>query len=138
MLIGHTEEPYSDGITSGIATASFLACENVNVYYGDWVNYTYYEFANQDSDIGKRYPWVRTEAGEYCDAFSNIRYGVPTHNGIKVSEGSDIESLKTNYAKIIFDQLYGADRGMYGQAKHDGVTVINKSIKIIYIQNNLD
>ena len=41
MLIGHTEEPYSDGRTSGIASANFLTCKNVKVYYGDWVNYTY-------------------------------------------------------------------------------------------------
>ena len=140
MLIGHTEEPYSDGRTSGIATADFLTCENVKVYYGDWVNYTYYEFAKQDSDTGKRYPWVRAEAGEYCEAFSNIRYGVPTHEGVKVSDLTE-EELKdkaTNYTPIIFDQLYGADRGMYGQAKHEGVEVIYGlgETKTIYIYND--
>ena len=139
MLIGHTEEPYSDGRTSGIATANFLTCENVKVYYGDWVNYTYYQFANQDSGTGRSYPWVRAEAGEYCEAFSNIRYGVPTHNGVKVSDltAEELKAVATDFTPIIFNQLYGADRGMYGQAEHDGVTVINKNTKTIYIENNL-
>ena len=139
MLIGHTEEPYSDGRTSGVAKASFLTCENVKVYYGDWVNYTYYQFANQDSGTGRSYPWVRAEAGEYCEAFSNIRYGVPTHNGVKVSDltEEELKAVATDYTPIVFNQLYGADRGMYGQAEHDGVTVINKNTKTIYIENNL-
>ncbi len=145
MLIGHTEEPYSDGRTSGIATASFLTCENVKVYYGDWVNYTYYQFANQTDAEGNRlwysdYPWVRAEAGEYCDAFSNIRYGIPLINGVKVTEMSEEEfnAAVTGSTKIIFDQLYGADRGMYGQAAHEGVTVIDRlgETKTIYILND--
>ena len=137
MLIGHTEEPYSDGRTSGNATAGFLKCVDVYVYYGDWVNYHYYEFKNQDNGTGRNYPWVRAEAGKYCDAFSNIRYGVPTHNGVKVSDLSE-EELKakaTNYTPIVFNQLYGADRGMYGTDKHDGVTVAHKNTKTIYFMN---
>ena len=145
MLIGHTEEPYSDGRHSGIATAGFLTCENVKVYYGDWVNYTYYQFANQTDAEGNRlwysdYPWVRAEAGEYCDAFSNIRYGIPLINGVKVTEMSEEEFnvAVTGYTEIIFDQLYGADRGMYGQAAHEGVTVIKNlgETKTIYILND--
>ena len=138
MLIGHTEEPYSDGRHSGIATANFLTCQNVKVYYGEWVNYTYYEFENQDNATGRNYPWVRAEAGVYCDAFSNIRYGVPTHNGVKVSDltEEELKAVATDYTPIIFNQLYGADRGMYGQEAHDGVTVINKNTKTIYIYNN--
>ena len=138
MLIGHTEEPYSDGRHSGNATASFLTCENVKVYYGDWVNYHYYEFENQDNATGQRYPWVRAEAGEYCDAFSNIRYGVPTHGGVKVSDltEEELKAIATDYTPIVFDQLYGADRGMYGTANHDGVTVFKKNVKTVYIHNN--
>ena len=138
MLIGHTEEPYSDGRDSGNATASFLTCENVNVYYGDWTNYTYYEFANQDSATGRSYPWVRAEDGLYCEAFSNIRYGVPTHNGKKVTEDPNMENLKTDYVEIKFNQLYGADRGMYGTANHPGVNVSYNLPKTFYIVNNLD
>lgn len=138
MLIGHTEEPYSDGRHSGNATASFLTCENVNVYYGDWTNYTYYEFANQDSATGRSYPWVRAEAGEYCDAFSNIRYGVPTHDGVPVTD-ENATDYATNHVVITFDQLYGADRGMYGTASHDGVTTtVLAETKTIYFQNNWD
>ena len=139
MLIGHTEEPYSDGRHSGNATASFLTCENVKVYYGDWVNYHYYEFENQDNTTGQRYPWVRAEAGEYCDAFSNIRYGVPTHGGIKVSDltEEELKAIATDYTPIVFDQLYGADRGMYGTATHEGVTVLYNNTKTIYMNNNL-
>ena len=135
MLIGHTEEPYSDGRNSGNATANFLTCENVNVYYGDWTNYTYYEFANQDSATGRSYPWVRAEAGEYCDAFSNIRYGVPTVGGVKVT-ADNADKLSSSNVSITFNQLYGADRGMYGTNKHDGVTIHNKLTKTIYIHNN--
>ena len=142
MLIGHTEEPYSDGRHSGNATASFLTCENVKVYYGDWVNYHYYEFENQDNTTGQRYPWVRAEAGEYCDAFSNIRYGVPTHNGVKVSDltEEELKAIATDYTPIVFDQLYGADRGMYGTATHEGVTVSYDGVttKTIYILNDAD
>ena len=138
MLIGHTEEPYSDGRHSGNATANFLKCENVKVYYGDWVNYHYYEFENQDNTTGQRYPWVRAEAGEYCDAFSNIRYGVPTHDGVKVSDltEEELKAVATDYTPIVFDQLYGADRGMYGTANHDGVAVFKKNVKTVYIHNN--
>ncbi len=143
MLIGHTEEPYSDGRHAGNATASFLTCENVKVYYGDWVDYTYYQFANQTDAEGNvlwysNYPWVRAEKGVYCDAFSNIRYGIPLINGVKVTELSEEEfnTAVTSSTKITFDQLYGADRGMYGTNEHDGVTVIRKNVKTVYIHNN--
>ena len=138
MLIGHTEEPYSDGRHSGNATASFLTCENVKVYYGDWVNYHYYEFEDQDNATGRSYPWVRAEEGEYCDPFSNIRYGVPTHEGVKVSDLTEEEltAVATDYTPIVFDQLYGADRGMYGTATHEGVTVNKTNVKTVYIHNN--
>ena len=143
MLIGHTEEPYSDGRHSGNATADFLTCENVNVYYGDWTSYHYYEFENQDNATGRNYPWVRAEEGNYCDAFSNIRYGVPTHTvdgvTIAVSELSpeELEKVATDHVVITFDQLYGADRGMYGTNKHEGVNVSYKSPKTYYIKNNV-
>lgn len=146
MLIGHTEEPYSDGRHSGNAEASFLTCEDVNVYYGEWVNYTYYQFADQTDAQGNRlwysdYPWVRVEEGEYCDAFSNIRYGIPVVNGVKVTELSEKEfnEAVTDTVNITFNQLYGADRGMYGTATHTGVTVNNlNETKTIYFQNSND
>ena len=144
MLIGHTEEPYSDGRHSGNATASFLTCKDVNVYYGDWVEYNYYQFANQTDAEGNtlwysNYPWVRAEEGNYCDAFSNIRYGIPLINGVKVTELSEEEfnAAVTDYTIITFDQLYGADRGMYGTNKHPGVNVSYSSPKTYYINNNL-
>ena len=144
MLIGHTEEPYSDGRHSDNATASFLTCKDVNVYYGEWVNYTYYQFANQTDAQGNRlwysdYPWVRVEEGKYCDAFSNIRYGIPQVNGVKVTELSEKEfnEAVTDTVNITFNQLYGADRGMYGTANHTGVTVNNlNETKTIYFQNS--
>ena len=144
MLIGHTEEPYSDGRTSGNATATFLTCKNVNVYYGDWVDYTYYQFAEQTDAEGNilwysNYPWVRAEEGKYCEAFSNIRYGIPLINGVKVTELSEEEfkAAVTDSTKITFDQLYGADRGMYGTNEHPGVNVSYKSPKTFYIKNNV-
>ncbi len=145
MLIGHTEEPYSDGRTSGKATADFLTCESVTVYYGDWVNQTYYQFAKQTDKDGNRlwysdYPWVRVEPGNYCDAYSNIRYGIPQVNGVKVTELSpeEFEKAVTDKVSIPFDQLYGADRGMYGQSEHPGVTVLRAAYttKTVYFENN--
>ena len=136
MLIGHTGQSSPKQATN--AAADFLTCENVKVYYGDWVNYNYYEFANQDNATGRKYPWVRAEVGEYNEAFSNIRYGVPTHNGVKVSEDPNMEALKTNYTPIVFNQLYGGDQGVYGTNEHDGVTIFNAlaEAKIFYIKND--
>ena len=142
MLIGHTEEPYSDGRHSGNATASFLTCENVIVYYGDWVNYEYYQFTNQTDENDNslwysNYPWVRAEEGEHNAAFSNPRYGNPIVGGVKINTVELAEANKTGYTTIVFDQLYGADRGMYGTATHEGVTVHYKNTKTVYIHNNL-
>lgn len=139
MLIGHTEiNSPKLGIRLTQEDVSFLTCENVSVYYGDWVNYTYYEFANQDSATGQRYPWVRLEAGERNSALSNPRYGVPTYDGDKVIDGSDA----TDSAEITFNQLYGGGQGVYGCAVHTGVTayntVSNEKTVTVYIENSRD
>lgn len=143
MLIGHTEEPYADGRHSGNATASFLTCENVKVYYGDWVNYNYYQFTNQTDKDGNRlwysdYPWVRAEVGEHNAAFSNPRYGNPIVNGVAINTLELAQEHKTGYTTIVFDQLYGADLGMYGTATHEGVTVNYdlEDAKTVYIFND--
>ena len=143
MLIGHTEENSPKqglNLNNDNAGAKFLVCENVTVYYGEWVNYDYYEFANQDSDKGKNYPWVRAQAGEHNSAFSNPRYGVPTHNGVPVSGlENNYETTKTNYTPIVFNQLYGGGQGVYGRANHEGVTIVNinnNKAKTVYILNN--
>ena len=133
MLIGNTEQNSPKKALN--AAAEFLTCENVTVYYGEWVNYTYYEFADQDSTTGQRYPWVRAEAGEHNDAFSNPRYGVPTYGGVKVVDGSKA----TNSAEITFGQLYGGGQGVYGCNEHTGVSIVNSlaSAKTVYIKNNV-
>ncbi len=130
MLIGHTEQNSPKKALN--AAAEFLTCERVNVYYGDWVNYTYYEFANQDSATGQRYPWVRAEAGEHNSAFSNPRYGVPTHGGVKVIDGTN----STASANITFGQLYGGGQGVYGCNEHAGVTISDKTAKTVYLIND--
>ncbi len=136
MLIGHTEQNSPKKALN--AAAAFLVCENVDVYYGDWVNYHYYEFENQDSSTGQRYPWVRAEAGLNNGAFSNPRYGVPTHDGVKVTEDPNMETLKTDYTPIVFGQLYGGGQGVYGCNEHEGVTIHNtiSNAKTVYIVNN--
>ena len=140
MLIGHTEQNSPKSALN--ADAPFLTCDNVTVYYGDWVNYNYYEFANQDNGTGKRYPWVRAEASPVGNngAFSNPRYGVPTHTVddvvIKVTNENK-DTYKTGYAAIKFDQLYGGGQGVYGKADHTGVTTkVLTDTKTIYFQNN--
>ena len=141
MLIGHTEQNSPKSALN--ADAPFLTCENVKVYYGDWVNYNYYEFANQDSGTGRNYPWVRAEASPVGNngAFSNPRYGVPTHtavNGEKITVNNENkDTYKTGYAAIKFDQLYGGGQGVYGKADHAGVTTtVLTDTKTIYFQNN--
>ena len=141
MLIGHTEQNSPKSALN--ADAPFLTCDNVNVYYGDWVNYNYYEFADQDSSTGRRYPWVRAEASPVGNngAFSNPRYGVPTYtleNGTVVTiNNGNKDTYKTGYAAIKFDQLYGGGQGVYGKADHDGVTTtVLTDTKTIYFQNN--
>ena len=140
MLIGHTEQNSPKSALN--ADAPFLTCDNVTVYYGDWVNYNYYEFANQDNGTGRRYPWVRAEASPVGNngAFSNPRYGVPTHTVddvvIKVTNENK-DTYKTGYAAIKFDQLYGGGQGVYGKADHTGVTTkVLTDTKTIYFQNN--
>ncbi len=131
MLIGHTEQNSPKKALN--AAADFLTCENVKVYYGDWVNYTYYEYENQDNATGRRYPWVRAEAGEHNSAFSNPRYGVPTHGGVKVT---GLEN-STDYTPIVFNQLYGGGQGVYGCSTHEGVTAFDlTTTKTIYIYND--
>ena len=141
MLIGHTEQNSPKQALN--AAAGFLTCENVKVYYGDWVNYKYFEFENQDSDTGKRYPWVRAQASPVGNngAFSNPRYGVPKHDGTPVTNYTIEElialnggDIVTDYTPIVFDQLYGGGQGVYGCSEHDGVTVIRSNhVKTVYI-----
>ena len=137
MLIGHTEESAKADNGTTYATAKFLRCDNVTVYYGDWAKYTYYEFADQDSDTGKRYPWVRAEESPVGNngAFSNPRYGVPTKGGITITS-DNADTLSTNKVTIPFNQLYGGGQGVYGQSKHDGVDEIFEFSKTVYFRNN--
>ena len=139
MLIGHTEQNSPKSALN--ADAPFLTCENVVVYYGDWVNYTYYQFADQKDADGNslwysNYPWVRAEAGKNNGAFSNPRYGNPIVNGVAINTVEAAEELNTPCVKIKFDQLYGGGQGVYGKADHDGVDTVEKNSTKIYFQNN--
>ena len=137
MLIGQTE--MSDPNNAHLAYAPFLTCENVKVYYGDWVNYTYYMYDNQSGTNSKgedvtwqnKYPWVRAEAGEHNGAFSNARYGNPVVNSVAITDGSN----NTGTVEIPFNQLYGGGQGVYGQANHEGVTRVDEFTKTIYFKN---
>ena len=135
MLIGNTE--MSDPNNAHLAYAPFLTCENVKVYYGGWVNYTYYLYDNQTDAEGNRlwnsnYPWVRAEKGEHNAAFSNARYGNPVIEGVTIKDGSQNSGI----VEIPFNQLYGGGQGVYGQANHKGVTITKKFTNTIYFQNN--
>ena len=141
MLIGYTGQNSPKQATN--ASADFLKCENVSVYYGDWTNYTYYQFNEQDSSTGQRYPWVRAEESLYNPAFSNVRYGVPTFDGVKVSnmDADTLNAKKSGFAAITFNQLYGGGQGVYGAADHNynggGVNRSYSAPKTFYIENNL-
>lgn len=145
MLIGHTEQNSPKKALN--AAADFLTCENVNVYYGDWVNYTYYEFTNQNNAWQNNYPWVRAEASPVGNngAFSNPRYGHPDvmidGESTEINTHELAEAYKTEKVTITFNQLYGGGQGVYGAADHtknnSDVTIHNSLNKTIYIDNNL-
>ena len=139
MLIGHTEQNSPKKALN--AAAPFLTCENVKVYYGDWVNYTYYQFNGQTDKDGNslwysNYPWVRAEAGENNGAFSNARYGNPIINGVAINTPELAKANSTDYTPIIFNQLYGGGQGVYGCADHAGVTIEYTTTKTVYIYND--
>ena len=142
MLIGNTD--YSEKNENGTNIAStkingenYLTCSNVKVYYGDWANYHYAQFTNQDNSWCNNYPWVRVEAGENCSAYSNPRYGVPVVNGVKVSDmdATTLKNTQTGYVERRFNQLYGGGQGVYGQFEHEGVEVINYRYSITYVND---
>ena len=132
MLIGNTE--LSDPNNQHLAAAPFLTCENVKVYYGDWAAYHYCQFTNQDNSWCNNYPWVRVEAGENCSAYSNPRYGQPVVDGVTVSTDSHT-CTSDHKLELRFNQLYGGGQGVYGQAVHDGVEVINYRYSITYVND---
>ena len=143
MLIGNTEQ--SDTSNAHLAAAYFLTCNKVDVYYGDWVKYTYCLFTNQDNTWCNNYPWVRVQAGEHNNALSNPRYGVPVIKGEQVAVGHEAsfhQEGDTHELIIEFNQLYGGGQGVYGRADHNGVrthdTIGNTNSKIIYIDNTKD
>ena len=136
MLIGNTDTPPADGKNSKVATADFLTCSNVNVYYGNWVNYTYCQFTNQDDEWCNGYPWVRVQAGENCSAYSNPRYGQPVIGGVTVNSADHTHADGDECSLLIkFDQLYGGGQGVYGQASHGGVTIKDLLYTITYMYN---
>ena len=119
MLIGNSGKTETvDGRT--VATCPQLTCENVNVIYGDWANYTYCEFA------GTSWPYVRVQAGISNSAYSNPRYGHPTDaNGKEVVDDNHVHNDGEDHQILCaFDQLYGGGQGVYGTATHDGVNVV--------------
>ena len=119
MLIGNTDTPPADGKNSKVATAEFLTCNDVDVYYTNWAKYNYCQFSNHNSS----WPWVRVQAGENCEAYSNPRYGVPNDvNGNKVTGYDHVhkEGDQCNI-QIFFNQLYGGGQGVYGQPEHPNV-----------------
>ena len=140
MLIGNTE--ISDKDNSHLAAAPFLTClkdsegkDTVKVYYGDWAAYHYCQFENQDSEWQSNYPWVRVEAGENCSAYSNPRYSHPVIGGNAVVDDNHTCTNDNHKTEIRFNQLYGGGQGVYGQAVHEGVEVINYKYSITYIND---
>lgn len=107
MLIGCSEEA-----TNGVATASYLTCTNVTVIYNDWANYTYCEFeANGAGSYNGPGEWKfsRVQAGYAYDGVD------PNH-----THGAD----ESHEELLVFDQLFGGDKGVRGGKTHPGVTVI--------------
>ena len=122
MLIGNSEQSENNR-----ALANFLICEDVNVIYGAWNNYSYCEFTNQsgsdDAAWQNNYPWVRVQAGLSCNAYSNPRYGHPIVDGQAItSDAHDHQTGNGCHVYLPFAQLYGGGQGVYGATEHPGVT----------------
>ncbi len=107
MLIGHV-----DGVNGVADPTGYVTCENVNVIYGDWVNYHYCE----DADLGAgsyngpgEYKYARVEAGTGTDG---IDLSACNHN-----------ADESHNVLIVFDQLFGGGQGVSGLKTYDGVTV---------------
>ncbi|MBQ4137716.1 MAG: hypothetical protein IJD67_06355 [Clostridia bacterium] len=107
MLIGMSEE-----VTNGEASASYLTCTNCTVTYGDWSNYTYCE----SESYGK---------GSYAAAdewkFKRVQEGYAT-DGVDPNHTHDTD--ESHEELLVFDQLFGGDKGVRGGKTHTGVTVI--------------
>ena len=124
MLIGNTNHSQDINGTP-YAAAPQLTCENVTVTYGDWMNYTYCEFA------GTGYPYVRVQAGVSVDAYVNIRYGHPTDaNGNEVVDDNHVHNEgEDHHLCLPFNQLLGGGPNgngrnpVYGLPEFPGVTV---------------
>lgn len=131
MLIGHTEQNSPKKATN--AAAEFLKCENVFVYYGDWVNYSYCQFTNY------RYPWARVQAGEHHTAYTNPRHStaVDANGNLVVDDNHTHKDGEGHNLTIKFDQLYGGGQGVYGCNDHKGggVKVVEKLTTTVYFQN---
>ena len=144
MLIGNTDTPPADGKNAKVATAYFLTCNDVDVYYANWAKYNYCQFSNHNSS----WPWVRVQAGENCNAYSNPRYGVPNDaNGNKVVDYNHVHADGDQCnVQIFFNQLYGGGQGVYGQPEHPGVNTDVKYLitfmhddhvgQIIFVEEN--
>lgn len=107
MLIGMSEE-----VTDGTATASYLTAKNCTVTYGNWANYTYCEFEANDQ-------------GSYNAPdefkFSRVQEGYATGG---VDPNHTHTSVESHEELLVFDQLFGGDKGVKGGKTHDGVTVV--------------
>jgi len=107
MLIGMSEE-----VTDGTATASYLTCKNCTVTYGDWANYTYCEFeANGRGSYAAPDEWK----------FSRVQEGYAT-GGVDANHTHDTD--ESHEELLVFDQLFGGDKGVRGGKTHEGVTVV--------------
>ncbi len=107
MLIGMSEE-----VTDGVATASYLKATNCKVIYGDWINYTYCEF---ESNGVPSY----ADPGEW--KFSRVQEGYAT-GGVDPNHTHDTD--EDHDVLIVFDQLFGGDKGVRGGRTHEGVEVV--------------
>ena len=138
MLIGNTDR--ADGHT---ATADYLTCKDVTVYYGAWADYHYCEF----NEANPNWPWVRVEPGENCSGYSNPRWGRPidpnTRNPVTDSVHSHGEG-EGHLEEIPFHQLYGGGQGVYGAETHKGVSEGIYTVtymddgKILHVDNVID
>ena len=107
MLIGNSEE-----VTDGTATASYLTAKNCTVTYDEWANYTYCEFeSNGQGSYNAPDEWK----------FSRVQEGY-AYDGVDSNHTHDTD--ESHEELMVFDQLFGGNKGVNGGNTHTGVTVV--------------
>ena len=115
MLIGNIKQTQNiNGTNYPNPAAAGVTCNNVNVTYGDWMNYHYCEFkSNGHGSYDDENTWK-------CSRVEGSDWGTDTIDTTQCNH----EPFESHNMLIAFAQLFGGGQGVYGLKEYDGVNVI--------------